>query len=167
VSYLDPYGKSTIDLSLILATVGLLFSPAAIANSDLNSKKIPIQVPPPDRYDSSLQETSDRDRSIPIQVPQAEDRSIPSILPVPSLPIPKGNLTVANPDLEVEAKEVLYRVIVKSRDKELVRSLYPDAFTLIYRGEQVLQVGLFGDRYNALEARDSLINLGLDAAIVD
>ena len=152
----------------MFATVGLLFSPVAIANSDdLNSKSIPIFVPKPYRYSPSPQEKAGTNQAIPIQVPKPENQAVPARLMVPDVPIPKGNLTIVNPNFEIEEKEVLYRVIVKSRDKELVRSLYPDAFTIVYLGQSVLQAGLFRDRSNAIDARESLKNLGLDAAIVE
>ena len=166
VNYLDPYGKSAIEFSLLVTAIALLFSPVAVANSARKTKSIPISVPAPDRYSGSPQEKSISNQTIPIEVPQPSDRAVPQILPVPNLPIPKGNLTLANPHFEPE-EAVLYRVIVKSQDKELIRSLYPDAFNVIYNGEKVVQVGLFSDRYNAIDARDSLQNLGLDAAIVD
>lgn len=175
VSYIDPYGKSTIDFSLLVAAVSLFFSSVAVAegqssptnDSDRNLTNIPIAVPLPERYSSSRQEKSPpAQTTIPIAVPQPEDKAASMRLPVPNVPIPKGNLNFKNHNFETK-EEILYRVIVESRDKELVRSLYPDAFNLIYRGKSVLQVGLFAERSNAIDARESLRNLGLEAKIVD
>ncbi|MDJ0727581.1 MAG: hypothetical protein QNJ38_20960 [Prochloraceae cyanobacterium] len=168
MNYLPACGKSAIDFTLFVAAIPLLFSPVAIASEATNkTKSIPISVPSPRQYRESLEEKSDRKQeSIPIVVPQPENTAPLVRLPVPDLPIPKGDLTFENRDLGTK-EEILYRVIVRSSDRELVRSLYPDAFQTTYNGETVLQVGLFSDRYNAIDAKESLQNLDLEAAIVD
>jgi len=167
VNYLPACGKSAIDFTLFVAAIPLLFAPVAIASETGNTKSIPISVPSPRQYKESLEEKSDpKQESIPIVVPQPKNTAPLVRLPVPDLPIPKGDLTFETRDLDPK-EEILYRVIVRSSDRELVRSLYPDAFQTTYNGETVLQVGLFSDRYNAIDAKESLQNLDLEAAIVD
>ncbi len=47
-----------------------------------------------------------------------------------------------------------------------VRSLYPDAFATSYKGQRVLQVGVFSTQENAQQAYQSLQNAGLQAIMI-
>jgi parallel beta-helix repeat protein len=63
-----------------------------------------------------------------------------------------------------------YRVIVEAIDNSQqakVRSLYPDAFSTIYQGKSMLQVGVFSSLSRAKDAMQSLQQLGLEGIILD
>jgi parallel beta-helix repeat protein len=62
----------------------------------------------------------------------------------------------------------VYRVIVEatSSDRQAqVKSLYPEAFSTLYLGKPVLQVGVFSDRSKAEKVLDSLQDLGVTGTI--
>jgi hypothetical protein len=64
---------------------------------------------------------------------------------------------------------VSYRVMASvsgQQQQEQVRSLYPDAFATSYRGQRVLQVGVFSTQENATQAYQSLQNAGLRAIMI-
>ncbi|MDJ0577013.1 MAG: SPOR domain-containing protein, partial [Xenococcaceae cyanobacterium MO_234.B1] len=63
-----------------------------------------------------------------------------------------------------------YRVLVEVRNnnqKAQVRSRYPEAFTTLYRGKSMLQVGAFSNRSNAETISRSLADLGLKSYVID
>lgn len=65
---------------------------------------------------------------------------------------------------------IRYHVIVEASDRERqarVRSLYPDAFSTFYRGNPMLQVGVFSNREKAENVLQSLEKLGIKGVIVD
>ncbi|GAB4245461.1 MAG: hypothetical protein Kow0049_35470 [Stanieria sp.] len=63
-----------------------------------------------------------------------------------------------------------YRVLVEannSNQQSQVRSLFPDAFTTLYLGKWMLQVGAFSNKDKAEGALDSLDNLGLKSYLLE
>jgi|GEM_PF-6301231 len=63
-----------------------------------------------------------------------------------------------------------YRVLVATnnpKDGELVRVLFPDAFSTVYNGQSMLQVGLFNSQEKAVEALESLKLNGFYGVIVN
>ncbi|MBE9171093.1 SPOR domain-containing protein [Pleurocapsales cyanobacterium LEGE 06147] len=65
---------------------------------------------------------------------------------------------------------IRYHVIVEASDRERqarVRSLYPDAFSTVYRGNPMLQVGVFSNREKAENVLQSLEDLGIKGVIVE
>lgn len=68
------------------------------------------------------------------------------------------------------AATIRYRVLVEasnSSQQAKVRSLYPDAFRIVYQGKTMLQVGAFSQRSKAETASRSLANLGLNSHILE
>lgn len=63
-----------------------------------------------------------------------------------------------------------YRVLVATnnpKDVELVRVLFPDAFSIVYNGQSMLQVGLFNSQDRAIEALEALKLNGFRGVIVN
>jgi parallel beta-helix repeat protein len=78
---------------------------------------------------------------------------------IPGVPITPGN---------VGSVVVKYRVVVVATDdnqQEQVRTIVPDAFPVVYRGQRVMQAGAFGDRSKADQLVASLNVQGLQAII--
>ncbi|WP_019507531.1 DUF1565 domain-containing protein [Pleurocapsa sp. PCC 7319] len=68
------------------------------------------------------------------------------------------------------ASQVKYKVLVEALGKDAeadVRSLYPQAFSTVYQGKSVLQVGAFNNWDKAKQAMRSLENLGLNTHILE
>jgi hypothetical protein len=90
----------------------------------------------------------------------------PNLLPPPPSPkIPRSFSSETNPS----SSGVAYRVMAAvsgQQQQEQVRSLYPDAFATSYRGQRVLQVGVFSTQENATQAYQSLQNAGLRAIMI-
>ena len=90
----------------------------------------------------------------------------PNLLPPPPSPkIPRA----VNSGINASSSGVSYRVMAAvsgSQQQEQVRSLYPDAFATSYRGQRVLQVGVFSTQENATQAYQSLQNAGLRAIMI-
>jgi parallel beta-helix repeat protein len=85
-----------------------------------------------------------------------------------TLPVPKKIEPPSNSPVLVNS--ATYRVVVEAVDSEQrskVRSLYPQAFSTVYRGDPVLQIGAFRDRAKAETASQSLEDLGLDTYVLD
>lgn len=61
-----------------------------------------------------------------------------------------------------------YRVIVAATEQQetKVKNLYPDAFTTVYYGQKMLQIGLFSSWENAQQLLVELTNLGLDQILI-
>lgn len=70
----------------------------------------------------------------------------------------------------VSAKANKYRVIAEAkgdRQEEQVRSLYPDAFTTIYQGKFMLQIGVFSSKNTAENILQSLEKKGISGTILN
>lgn len=75
-----------------------------------------------------------------------------------------------NSRTNVSAMANKYRVIAEAngdRQEEQVRSLYPDAFTTIYQGKFMLQVGVFSDQNAAENTVQSLERIGISGMILN
>lgn len=71
--------------------------------------------------------------------------------------------------INASSSGVSYRVMAAvsgMQQQEQVRSLYPDAFATSYRGQRVLQVGVFSTQENATQAYQNLQNAGLRAIMI-
>jgi hypothetical protein len=103
----------------------------------------------------------------------------PNLLPPPPSPkIPRAvnsgiqssnGLSPNNSAINASPPGVSYRVMASvsgQQQQEQVRSLYPDAFATSYRGQRVLQVGVFSTQENATQAYQSLQNAGLRAIMI-
>ena len=86
-------------------------------------------------------------------------------LPVPQQPIPSAEPSPVSQLTDAQN----YKVMVEAADASQatkVRSLYPDAFSAVYEGRSLLQIGVFSSRDNADKALQSLENLGLTGVLV-
>lgn len=84
-------------------------------------------------------------------------------LPVPQQPIP----TAEPPPVSQSGTNSQYKVMVAAGSQaNRVRSLYPDAFSTVYEGRSLLQIGVFSSRENADQALQSLENIGLTGVLV-
>jgi parallel beta-helix repeat protein len=66
--------------------------------------------------------------------------------------------------------EIKYRVVVEANDRSQqakIKSLYPQAFSTVYQGRSMLQVGAFSDRSKAEITSRSLADLGLNSHILE
>ena len=119
---------------------------------------------------------------IPVISPNSWEQQRPSETPSNFPRLSLADILLLEPNLDPEkarpayvqtAPQILdqgYKVVVETKDakqEEQVRSLMPEAFRTTYDGRTMLQVGLFRDRANAEEIRQSLSNEGLQAIIVD
>lgn len=78
-------------------------------------------------------------------------------------------LSPGNSGINASSSGLSYRVMAAvsgMQQQEQVRSLYPDAFATSYRGQRVLQVGVFSTQENATQAYQSLQNAGLQAIMI-
>ena len=65
---------------------------------------------------------------------------------------------------------IKYRVLAEASDssqKSAIKSLYPQAFSTVYQGKSMMQIGAFSDRAKAEAASNSLTDLGLNSYILD
>ena len=65
---------------------------------------------------------------------------------------------------------IKYRVLVEasnSGQQARVKSLYPDAFNIVYQGKSMLQVGAFSDRSKAEIASRDLADLGFNSYVLE
>ena len=86
-------------------------------------------------------------------------------LPVPQQPIPSAEPSPVSQLTDTQN----YKVMVEAADASQatrVRSLYPDAFSAVYEGRSLLQIGVFSSRDNADKALQSLENQGLTGVLV-
>jgi hypothetical protein len=101
-------------------------------------------------------------RSIPLTPPRSLS------IPVDS-PTPSRRATRRDDRLNTTSDDVVYRVIVKTRDRQeqdQVRSLVSDSFRSSYEGQTVMQVGLFDDKDVAVQMKRRMTQEGLDAFYV-
>ena len=105
---------------------------------------------------------------------------VPNIQP-PSSPLPNPNnngqinslsdlLSPYNTNSSKNPSSAEYRVLVEVRNNNQeaqVRSRYPEAFSTVYQGKSMLQVGAFSNRSNAETISRSLADLGLKSYVLD
>jgi hypothetical protein len=85
-----------------------------------------------------------------------------------SSPLQPNNAPIDRPPANLNT--IRYHVMVEASDRERqarVRSLYPDAFSTFYRGNPMLQVGVFSNREKAENVLQTLEDLGIKGVIVD
>ncbi|EKQ67267.1 Protein of unknown function (DUF1565) [Leptolyngbyaceae cyanobacterium JSC-12] len=166
-------------------------APSPLLTAKVTSRSIPIPVPPPET--AQTMPAPNRLASPPIlttppDVLQSTVNAQPanrlgSLLPVPSSNIPIGNigdmpsvysmrghLRQNTQGLEASNAYALvkYRVIVLATNEiqhEQIRSIAPNAFSVIYRGQRVLQAGAFSDRTKAEQLAATFNSQGLQAVI--
>lgn len=84
-------------------------------------------------------------------------------------PVPYAPKTTSTA-LRPTATPIKYKVLVEtlSQDEESeVRSLYPEAFKTVFKGESWLQVGAFSNWSKAKRAERTLVNLGLETYLLE
>ena len=87
-----------------------------------------------------------------------------SVEPVPYLP--QINSTASSSRAHLVKYKVLVEALDETEEKE-VRSLYPQAFTTVFKGQSLLQIGAFSDRDKASQAERTLVNLGLETYLIE
>ncbi|MDX2228566.1 MAG: DUF1565 domain-containing protein [Leptolyngbyaceae cyanobacterium bins.349] len=152
------------------------------------ARSIPIPVPPPDS-DRVIPIRAPKPPRSPLASPplaqQPSNRTTNALLPVPGPDAPIGNVSgmpsvftarsnrQAIPGIPITPETagsvvVKYRVVVVATNnvqQEQIRSIVPDAFPVIVRGQRVMQAGAFGDRSKADQLVASLNIQGLQALI--
>jgi len=106
------------------------------------------------------------------KIPRSVNSGIQSSNGIPSVNSSVNSsdtLSLGNSSVNSSTSATSYRVMVAvsgEQQQEQVRSLYPDAFATSYRGQRVLQVGVFSTKENATQAYQSLQNAGLRAIMI-
>ncbi|MGK7877031.1 MAG: DUF1565 domain-containing protein [Xenococcaceae cyanobacterium] len=133
----------------------------------------PLPTPPRSSTSSSGRRSlSDLLVVTPRPVPNVNSSSgsNPNVLPVSKAPIPNSdleNLSRTTP-IPGTGQEGSYRVMVErniSQEAQLLW-LYPDAFPTVYKGQSMLEIGVFSSQENAEKTLQELKNLGLSGIIV-
>ena len=142
---------------------------ATASNEPLTSEAegVALAVPPPSSSQPDNPASTRRSLSdVLVVAPQNPGSSAGSErLPVPQQPIPSADPLPA----QVATGAQNYKVMVEAGDASQatqVRSLYPDAFSAVYEGRSLLQVGVFSSQDNADKALQSLESLGLTGVLV-
>ncbi|MEH2444484.1 MAG: DUF1565 domain-containing protein [Nostoc sp.] len=110
----------------------------------------------------------------PLPIPEPATRNASELLPLPDRNIPivnTRNLQTSSASIPYSGNSatqfgIRYRVVVPlatDKDKDLVRSLAPDAFLTVWDGQRVMQAGVFSSEYNAKEMLKTLSSKGLRA----
>jgi parallel beta-helix repeat protein len=143
-------------------------TPAAATTS------IPIPVPAPESQQSSLLPTATSVVAVSRTVDNAAVAAA-DILPVPSGEIPVGDASAApavwqngSSDRVALRPSLRYRVYVPQAVPEqlaALRSIVPDAFNVMLKGQPVIQAGAFNDRTEAEAFARKLSDAGLNATL--
>ncbi|NES87563.1 MAG: DUF1565 domain-containing protein [Moorea sp. SIO2B7] len=157
------------------------------SNESNENGSIEIFVPPPENNYTSQprrarRRTSSRRRSLseilvvtPRPLPRVNrfSTSNRNVLSVANLPLSNSNLGNLRRERESIKAEIplqaRYRVMVETQNinQEVnVRSVFPAAFSTVYNGQSMLQVGAYSNRDNAEIILQTLDNLGLNGQIV-
>lgn len=167
-----------------------IVQPMPAPNPVVPQQAIEIPVPRPERdRNTPIPIRVPKATPSPIGTPPIASNSTSTktsnLLPVPSASIPVGNIgdmpSVYSargnrqpiPGIPINPATagsvvVKYRVVVVATDntqQEQVRSIIPDAFPIVYRGQRMWQAGAFGDRAKADQLVASLNTQGLQAII--
>lgn len=136
---------------------------------------VPIAVPSPDIAESSSaappSSTPNRSLSdilaVDPRVPNGQANTVTADkLPVPQPPTNSNAGALDRALSSSTAGQRQYKVMVEASNKDKVRSLYPEAFSTVYDGQSVLQIGVFSSRDNADKAMQSLRGIGLTGILV-
>jgi parallel beta-helix repeat protein len=164
----------------------------SITQSSVNNQEISNQEtlppPPPITNDSSQSTSQSTGKEYVFSAPGAniENNSMTSSestnnnnLPLPnhnstsslSNQINSSNVSSLSDVLSTSnSSEIKYRVVVEANNNSQqakIKSLYPQAFSTVYQGKSMLQVGAFSDRSKAEVTSRSLSDLGLNPHILD
>jgi parallel beta-helix repeat protein len=131
-----------------------------------------ILPPPPPIKDPGAEKdfTNENVAGAEVQGSQGKINLMQNSLKSDRLPVPNSIVSSlsANSSLANSSKTTRYRVMAEADNsdrQEKVRSLYPEAFTTVFQGKPMLQVGVFSSRDKAETVLNSLKNLGLNGAI--
>lgn len=129
--------------------------------------------PPPIPVNNSLADShSQREFVFTAQSNNSGSSLPPQPSPVNSLPNHQINTLsdVFNSPPPITTNTTPYKVLVETNDgnqQTQVRSLYPDAFSTVYLGKSMLQVGAFSNKDKAEGAISSLEDLGLKSYLLE
>ena len=168
----DTVGNINFDRGTFVATNNdtLKDLPPLTSQGDVDSRPLPkINIPP----SAPTTETTSALPSPPPVIDSEGNKELiftPSssgvvrVEPVPY--IPQINNTASSSRAHLVKYKVLVEAFDESEEKE-VRSLYPQAFTTVFEGQPLLQVGAFSDRDKASQAERTLVNLGLETYLIE
>jgi parallel beta-helix repeat protein len=151
--------------------------PAPVQSVSTQGQQLPVESAP-------VQPVSAQWQQLPVV--EAAPVSDSSVSPVPSSNIRKGNTHhvrkasahkaasvshgrgLSQKVSSVGQIDLRYRVVVEAgtqQDEQLVKFLAPNAFHTVWHGQEVMQVGVFSNRYNADNMVKILNNKGLKAVV--
>jgi parallel beta-helix repeat protein len=152
--------------------------PPAISSSSPNRDRPVIEnrsetlPPPPPIKDPGEEKNIGNEDSTDAEISKGgKEENLTQSSNLDRLPVPNSLMSSpsANNRIAVNsAKTKVYRVMAEadsSDRQQRVRSLYPEAFTTVFQGKPMLQVGVFSSRDKAETVLNSLENLGLNATI--
>ena len=138
------------------------------------------KLPPPPNITNSnadsnnnLDSSSDETKEYVFSAPDDRTNSVTYVAPVTPINnnVNSGDVNSLSDVLTTfNSPTVRYRVLVEvesDNQKSQVKVLYPDAFTTVYRGKPMLQIGAFSDRASAEKTSRSIADLGLSYHILD
>ena len=137
------------------------------SNLQANSQTLP---PPP--VITSNVSTGDTTKEYVFSAPNSNTSSFPQAVPSSlNSNVNSGQINSLSDLLATSASAaVQYRVLVETKSDRAtaeIKSLYPDAFNTVYRGQSMLQIGAFSDRSLAEKMSRSIADLGLTYHILD
>jgi parallel beta-helix repeat protein len=144
----------------------------SVENSNKDTKELVFTAP------SSDSQASDNSNSVmnpptTLSHNSITENNLPS-QPSPITTLPRNRITTLSDVFSSQSSSTInqtqYRVLVETNNnsqQSQVRSLYPDAFTTVYQGKSMLQVGAFSNKSKAENAVRSLIDLGLNSFILE
>ena len=169
----DTVGDINFDRGTFVATTNdtLKELPPLPSQNDADSRPLPkINIPP-------SAPTTETTSALPSPPPVIDSDTgnkeliftsssgvVRDVEPVPYLP--EINNTAANSRAHLVKYKVLVEAMDETEEKE-VRSLYPQAFSTVFEGQPLLQVGAFSDRDKASQAERTLVNLGLETYLLE
>ena len=171
----DTAGNINFDRGTFVATTNDTFKdlPHLPSRQDVDSRPVPkINIPPsaPTIETTSALPSpppvlnSDTGNKELIFTPSSSSGVVRDVEPVPY--VPQINNTASNSRAHLVKYKVLVEALDETEEQE-VRSLYPQAFTTVFEGQSLLQVGAFSDRDKASQAEQTLVNLGLETYLIE
>ncbi|BAY32383.1 hypothetical protein NIES2107_42720 [Nostoc carneum NIES-2107] len=139
-------------------------SPAVNYNNQLPNTAAPMGNPLPNPV-------APMNTPLPNAVPQMDNSPLPNtVAPTNNSPLPAGVSPMSNTPLPSNGIPMgtRYRVLVEvatQKDMEFVQSLVPTAFFTVSQGRNLMQAGVFSNRYNADTMIKTLNSNGLRAII--
>ncbi|MBD2775376.1 DUF1565 domain-containing protein [Iningainema tapete] len=165
--------NSTSQLNYVRTSPQVIeFAAPSSTTSPIPSDEQPVTSVP-------VQRASNQQQSLPVLEPAPTGAS--ALLPVPNAKVPIGNTgnmrkvsaltNNAAPRENSRASaqiDLRYRVIVEVMDEQqqrTVKLIAPNAFSTVWNGKNVMQVGVFSSRYNANNVVKTLNKKGLNAVV--